>query len=606
MEWWDGVYYIIKYIGYRIIEGKGTNKYFKLLNRKFDLYINFEKNTLCNKAIYTIENVKDKKRITFWLGFREDVEIHSVKINGKLHNYFKLYTLILPMFNYKINYLVIDNLDISKESRYLEVIISYNINVSNHRDDMSTILENYITYNEFHLYNFWYPILGNCINIKEVFEGIFPTPEKCPYEINLSMSQDGIAVGEGDIIKKSDSNYIIKNYNNELNDIFICGGRLRRTSYSIDNVKVNFYYTSSRHQYYGKSHEVLFKGIKYIIDILKSFHQEIINIYCLPIIAGGYGLKYSIIVNENYFLDSNTIDSKHKYRLVWHEFIHHWWGSRISGSRKGKYLLTEGMTVLFEWLTVKHVLGREVFDLVIEDAVEEVLEIVGFEKSISNANRVPPFGNVIIYNKIPLVLYQLLNKVGENIFIKCCQDFLKEPGIYEWEDFFIKLQEYSSLDLVNYSDKWIYEKEIPIIKENNYEILIDKRTDEKKQFDYRIAKYRKDKNHKKLLEWLLHNEPLEEFWNKYYYYLCICYLNNNDYEKANWCIEQLDIKRDKKYYWEGMYQKAIYEYKQNNIKKSKKIIDTVLNSSYPIKNLRNLLIIYSKIEDCAENIKLIE
>src|SRR5690606_30873497 len=122
----------------------------------------------------------------------------------------------------KINYLVIDKINICIEPKKLEVIINYSINIANHRDDMSTILENYITEDEFHLYNYWYPILGNCISINEVLRGTFPTPDKSFYEINISMSQDGVVFGEGEVKKLSNQNYIINNHKDELIDIFIC------------------------------------------------------------------------------------------------------------------------------------------------------------------------------------------------------------------------------------------------------------------------------------------------------------------------------------------------------------------------------------------------
>lgn len=586
----------LKYIGYRIVEGRGSNKFFKVDNRKFDLYIDFKGSILKNNATYIIHNLKNRKRITFWLGFRENVEINNVNINGKYHYNYKLHTITLPIFDYKINYLVIDKINICIEPKKLEVIINYSINIANHRDDMSTILENYITEDEFHLYNYWYPILGNCISINEVLRGTFPTPDKSFYEINISMSQDGVVFGEGEVKKLSNQNYIINNHKDELIDIFICGGKLHKDTNYIDNIKINFYYRYSLKQNFGKSQEILFEGIKHIIDTLNNFYQEVINIYCLPIIAGGYGLNYSIIVNENYFMDSDSIDSKYKYRLVWHEFIHHWWGNRISGRGEGKYLLTEGMTVLFEWLTVRDILGKGRFDLILEDAVKEVLEITGFEKSIAEANRVPPFGNVIIYCKAPLVLYQLLNKVGEDIFIEYCRKFLEESGNYQWIDFSTGLEIYSGVDLTSYNEKWINKKEIPLTTKSIHKVLIDNRSEEERKLDSKIATFRGNKDYKKLLNWLISKKPLKEFWNKYYYYLSLCYFKDNDNEKTNWCIQQLDIKKDKKYYWEGMYQKAVLQYEKKNMVESKWIIQNVLNFSYPIKNLRHLLIMHSEIE----------
>mgnify|MGYP000946280145 CR=1 FL=1 len=586
----------LKYIGYRIIEGKGSNKYFKVNSRKFDLYIDFKGKTLENNATYILNNLKRRKRITFWLGFRENVEINNININGKHHYNYKLHTIILPIFDYKINYVVIDKINTCIESQKLEVIINYSINIANHRDDMSTMLENYIAEDEFHLYNYWYPILGNSISIKEVLRGTFPTPDKSSYKINVSMSQDGVIFGEGEAKKRSNQNYIVNNYKDELNDIFICGGRLCKDTTYIDNIRINFHYRYSLRKNYGKSQEILFEGIRYIIDTLNNFHQEEINIYCLPIIAGGYGLDYSIIVNENYFMDSDSIDSKYKYGLVWHEFIHHWWGNRISGSGEGKYLLTEGMTVLFEWLTVRDILGKDRFDLILEDAVKEVLEITGFEKSIAEANRIPPFGNIIIYYKAPLVLYQLLNKVGEDTFIEYCRKFLGKPGNYQWMDFLTGLEVYSGINLNSFNEKWVYKKEIPLTNKVMHEILIDNRSERERKLDFQIAIFREKKDYKKLLNWLINNKPLKEFWNKYYYYLCLCYFENNDNEKANQCIQQLDIKKGKKYYWEGMYQKAAFEYKKKNMVESKLIIQNIFSFSYPIKNLRHLLIMYNEIK----------
>ncbi len=137
----------------------------------------------------------------------------------------------------------------------------------------------------------------------------------------------------------------------------------------------------------------------YIVKSLGNFELDDFNVYCIPIIAGGYGLYHGLLINENYFKVSSELNNYYKYTLLWHEFIHHWWENRISSEDEGKYLLTEGMTILFEWLTIRIILGEEYFDLIIDSAVKDVLEISGFDRSIAEANRVPPFGNVIIYKK---------------------------------------------------------------------------------------------------------------------------------------------------------------------------------------------------------------
>lgn len=587
---------LLKYLAYRFIEGKGTNKYFNIINRKFHIYIDFKEKMLKNTIVYNVRKLKHRNRITFWIGFREEVEIERVSINGMQHDNFRLYSITIPMFNYKVNYLVINKINLETTSENLEVEIQYRLRIANHRDDMSTMLENFITEDEFHLYALWYPIIGNCINGKDILSGNIPKSTKCPFEVEVSLSEKGIVLGEGEVVKKSETDYVIKNFKHGLNEIFICGGKVSKITYSMGNLDINFYFRSSKQKYFNNFSDVLFRGIEDIINSLQNYHLNSLNIYCLPIIAGGYGLTHSVIVNENYFFTSSIFDSNYKYTLIWHEFIHHWWGKRVFSKGEGKYLLTEGMTVLFEWITTRKILGKDYFKLIINNAIDEVLEITGFDKSISTANRIPPFGNVVIYKKAPLVLYQLVNIVGEEKFIQYCRKFLERPGCYEWQDFIDGLQKYTKTDLARYNNTWVKEKGIPIVSNNQSYILVDKRTELEKQLDYHVSQYRKDKDYKKLYEWLLKQKVHDKYWNKYYYYLGICYLEDKNYVEAKECYEKIDKTKDVKYYWEGIYQKLILELKEGNTEKCIEYLYEILKHSYPIKDLRKLFDIYETMK----------
>ncbi|WP_202710965.1 M1 family aminopeptidase [Sporosalibacterium faouarense] len=587
--------FILYYICYRWIEGKGSNLYFNINERKMSLYINFEKKTLVNKALYSISKVKNRRRITFWIGFREEIKIKKVNLNKVKHDNFKLYSVVLPFFNYKVNYLVLDKIEGWRKNEELDVSIDYEIKTGNYRDDMSTILENYIENDEFHLYALWYPILGNKIKLSELLSGDIPEANKCPFEINVSLSKKGIVVGEGEVTQKSYLEYRIKSFRGEKNKIFLCGGKLDKICYSSKNLDINFYYRHSRQKDFQNLQHTLFEGIDDIINNLNNFQLNKLNLYGLPIIAGGYGLTHGIIINENYFVDSDNIDNYSKYSLIWHEFIHHWWGNRITSDGIGKFLLTEGMTVLFEWITNRNILGDEYFNLVIENAQKDVLEITGFDRSLAKANRVPPFGNVIIYKKAPLVLYQLMNIVGEDKFITYCRAFLENKGCYEWKEFLNGLELYCDIDLTSFNLKWINERQIPNNSEEKSIILTDKRSTNEIKLDTKISKYKKNRDHKKLLDWLKKLSISDDYWNKYYYYLGICYFKEDNIKEALVCFEKMDKEKDIKYYWEGKYQEVIIKKNILNNEETIQYIHSILKELYPIKNMRNLLKTYEEL-----------
>ncbi len=584
-----------KYIAYRATEKKGSNKFFSIENRDFILYIDFCENSLNNTATHSINRINgSRRRITFWLGFQEEVNINEIKVNKVKHDNYKLHTLVIPMFNYRVNYLVINRLNRSKDE--FEITIDYDIKMSNGRRDFYTLLENYIENDQFHLYNLWYPVLGNKLTLSDVFSGLIPQVKKTPLEMTVNLSNDGIVAGEGEITKLSENSYHVRNFDNELNDIFICGGDLGIIRETFGDIDINLYFRNSQQHFFTGTSETLFAGMQDIINTFENFELRSFNIYCIPIVAGGYGLMQSIMINEDYFKVSPDMKNYNKYTLIWHEFIHHWWGNRIKSTGSGRFMLTEGLTVLYEWLTAKDILGEEYFNDNIENAVAEVLEIRGFENSIADANRVPPFGNIIIYRKAPLVLYQLMNKVGEDEFTEYCRLFLKTPGTYEWDAFINGLENYAEMDLCQYNEYWVNSTEIPSQKNDHYYVLIDERSEQEQQLDHQISVFYRDYDQDVLYEYLTSIESELCFWNKYYYFLGWCYYRNEKFEKAAKAFNKTDINKDIKYYWESAYFKAKLEIKNGNKYKAFKYVEDCLDHSYPIIRLRSMYRLYDELE----------
>lgn len=587
---------IFKYIIFYFIEGPGSKKYFQITHRQFDMFIDFERKTLINTANHKIITKRRRKRITFWLAFRDKVSIKSVEINGVKYNNFKHYSVMIPIFNVRINYLAIFNLNTKSDNFNLS--IHYQILFSNLRDDFSTMLENYVCHDEFHLFYSWYPILGNRILIKDILAGKLPRVQPTSFEFIITLSKPGVVAGEGRVTGISDLKYRVVNYDNmgytDETPFFITGGKLTEQSFSLDKeTKVRFYYRKGEIINFV---EPIFTGIKLVQKKLNNFEPDQLNIFAIPIIAGGYGLTCSTLINENAFLvPTEGYIYKHVCRLVWHEFIHHWWGNRISSEGRGRYILTEGMTVLFEWLTAKEMFGEHYFNQIIHQARKQVLQIHGFEKPIANTDRVPPFGNTIIYKKSPLILYQLLKLVGEEQFISFCTSFLKRTGVYQWNDFLQELENYTNKDLTSFNQLWVESVDLPVTPNNNTFLYDDRRVGEQK-IDKIVSYFMLKKDYQKLYEDLLTIIPEPDFRDKYNYYLGVCQKKIGNLADALDLLGKIDLKEEL-YYGQGLYEMARIHKQLGNYKEYQRLIKRIVTGPYLFDDTRYIYNEYQHIKD---------
>ncbi|MCK4261132.1 MAG: hypothetical protein KAX49_19305 [Halanaerobiales bacterium] len=572
---------IFKYIIFRFIEGRGSKKYFQIIHRQFDMYIDFKRKTLVNTANHHIITKRRRKRITFWLAFRDRLSIKSVDINGVKHNNYKHFSVIIPIFNVSVNYLAIFNLKTNSDN--FNLTIHYQILFSNLRDDFSTMLENYICHDEFHLFYSWYPILGNKILIKDILAGKLPRVHPTSFEFIITLSKPGVVVGEGRVTELSDLNFRVVNYDNmgysDETPFFITGGKLTKQSFSLDKkTNVRFYYRNGISEIINFI-EPIFAGIKLVQTKLNNFEPDQLNIFAIPIIAGGYGLTCSILINENAFLVP-TEGSLYKRvcRLVWHEFIHHWWGNRISSEGKGRFLLTEGMTVLFEWLTAKEMFGEHYFNQIIQQARKQVLQIHGYEKSIADSDRIPPFGNTIIYKKSALVLYQLLRLIGEEQFISFCTSFVKRTGVYHWIDFLQELENYTDKDLTSFNQLWVESVDLPVTPNKNTFLYDDRRVEEQR-IDKIISYFMLKQDYLKLYKDLLTIIPEPDFRNKYNYYLGICQKKKGNLSDALNLFGKIDLNEEF-YYGQGLYEMACIHKEIGNYKEYQRLITRIVTGSY--------------------------
>ena len=591
-----------RYLIFRMIEGQGSKKAFRIIFRKFNLYVNFEKKVLFNEARHRVKVNGKRSKISFWLAFREDISIEEIRVNDIIHKNYKLYSIDLPLFAVpvRVNYLVIRGLKI--DSQEADVTLKYKIKMGNYRDDFATLIENYIGEDEFHLFYSWYPILGDKLSIKQIMAGEIPQAESSPFEFDIELSRPGIVNGEGQMTRLAENRYKMVNYDNVGNssetNFCIVGGKLEQVTYRLNNgLKIQFYHRKDINNLDSFT-KTMGKGMELIIEKLGHLELDSINIFFIPIIAGGYGLTHSFLINENYL----TVPTQgHLFygscRLLWHEFIHHWWGNRVSSEGRAKYILIEGMTVLFEWLTAREIFGQDYFEEIIETTKENVLAIRGHDRPIAEANRIPPFGNVVIYEKIPLVLYQLLNLVGEETFINYCHGFLERPGVYEWSDFVEGLEKWSQLDLREFNQYWVETTKLP--DRGDDILLVDDRSNGRKRFDEIIvADYLLERDYEGLYNSLLGIEPDSDFSGEYYYYLGLCQEKMGNMDKAMEIYTRIDGK-DTRYYGRGLYRLALIYKEVGKESRYQELMSLVAQGPYLFKNARPIYQECRKLDLCS-------
>lgn len=159
--------------------------------------------------------------------------------------------------------------------------------------------------------------------------------------------------------------------------------------------------------------------------------------------------------------------------LIIHELAHQWWGGLISWKSYQDVWLTEGLAHFSVLYYLKNKLSPREFNRIIRELKHWVYRyndsgpiIYGPRiNSLENKNEAYEAYQSIIYNKSALVLFMLMDLIGEKEFDHRLQEVLKKYK-YQSLNSMQFINEFSSKDkmIKDFFRKWIYSKTIPLVE----------------------------------------------------------------------------------------------------------------------------------------------
>lgn len=150
--------------------------------------------------------------------------------------------------------------------------------------------------------------------------------------------------------------------------------------------------------------------------------------------------------------------------IIIHELAHQWFGDQITCATWSDIWINEGFATFSESLIQlceendciesRHILLDVIFEYAKEGSV--------YNPEPDSYNRT--FDYILTYEKAGLVVNQLKNYLGEDIFFDAIRNFLKEKqfGFVTTEDLKQSLMNFTGVDLTEFFNDWIYGEGYPI------------------------------------------------------------------------------------------------------------------------------------------------
>lgn len=295
------------------------------------------------------------------------------------------------------------------------------------------------SWTEIGLYLPWFPLT-------------YPEPGNFTYCVEVSADKKYTVVGLGKNESK-DGKTVLSSLS-PTNDIVVCLSpdiQVFNKSMGRNNLKIV-------HKQFPDS--MLHKMSNDIADMMSGFNErfgaldmDLCIIETQRAEGGGYartgGLVLGDISAENY---SRQQVAYHRYFA--HELAHLWWKKAPVNSWED--WLNEGFAEYCALISLKHRFGKEVYDDYISSRMEKMKgtqAIWGFDR-----NRVEyKIATALLYNKAPLLLIELEEKIGEDAFTRICRKLHEQESI-NTKDFLTILSKESGSENALWFEKLLKER----------------------------------------------------------------------------------------------------------------------------------------------------
>lgn len=164
------------------------------------------------------------------------------------------------------------------------------------------------------------------------------------------------------------------------------------------------------------------------------------------------------IFSDSYMVDSIAQKDQSYFNVNAHEMAHHWFGNMVTETEATHHWLQEGFATYYALLAAKHIFGDDYF---YHKLYTSAMNLEA-QKAESLLN--PKASSLTFYQRGAWVLVALREKIGERSFKKAIKKYLKDHAFknVNTHDFFNVVMAKSQVDLEDFIDRWLVQKEFPI------------------------------------------------------------------------------------------------------------------------------------------------
>lgn len=169
------------------------------------------------------------------------------------------------------------------------------------------------------------------------------------------------------------------------------------------------------------------------------------------------------IFSDSYMVDSIAQIDHSYFEVNAHELAHQWFGNLVTETHATHHWLQEGFATYYALLAAKHIFGEDYFYSELYAAAMDLKELnARSPESLLN----PQANSLTFYQRGAWALVALRDKIGDRNFKKAIKKYLKDHAYknVDTHDFFNVVMAKSQLDLEDFIDQWLVQKEFPFDK----------------------------------------------------------------------------------------------------------------------------------------------
>ncbi|GAA4301955.1 M1 family metallopeptidase [Aestuariibaculum suncheonense] len=169
----------------------------------------------------------------------------------------------------------------------------------------------------------------------------------------------------------------------------------------------------------------------------------------------------AFVVNDTAFVDKNYVN------VNAHELAHQWFGDLVTETSGTHHWLQEGFATYYALLAERDVFGDNYYYWRLYEYLQEL--DMQDKSGGSTALLDPKSSSTTFYKKGAWVLHLLREQVGDEVFRKAVQNYLKIYAFtnVETENFIIEVKKTSKQDLSNFVKLWLENKDL------NYNLMLE-------------------------------------------------------------------------------------------------------------------------------------